>query len=77
MGERMTTIQIDGSIGYSDYGRRSAEEMIEVYRSIARRKKAEAEAVLSARNEDFRIETHTGVHVRRNVEVIQEGQSND
>jgi hypothetical protein len=51
--------------------------MIKAYRELARQQKAEAEAVLNASDEDFRIETHTGVHAWRNVEILQEGNSNE
>lgn len=73
MGERMTSISVKGGICFSDWGRKSPEEMIKAYREIARQRKEEAEAILNANDEDFRIETHTGVHVRRNLEVLQGG----
>lgn len=75
MGARMTDIVLRGSgAGLADWGRKTPDEMIEQIRAYARRQKAEAEAVLSASDEDFRVTTYTGVHVQRNREVLQEGK---
>lgn len=68
MGEPMT-----GQAG-AEWGRKTPAEMIERYRQYARHQLAEAQAVLAATDEDFRVETYTGVHVQRNREVLQEGK---
>ena len=59
MAERMTSIRVRGANGFSCYGRRSPGEMIKEYRDFAALQMAEAKAVLDAKDEDFRIETHT------------------
>lgn len=76
MSERMTSISLRGSThnGLADWGRKSAEEMIQQFRDHAQLQKQAAEEVLAASDEDFRVETYTGVYVQRNKEVIQPGK---
>mgnify|MGYP006350049633 CR=1 FL=1 len=78
MSERMTRIELRGNKaagpGLAEWGRKTPAEMIERYRQYARHQLAEAEAVLAATDEEFRVETYTGVHVQRNREVIQDGK---
>lgn len=76
MAERMTSISLRGSShnGLADWGRKSAEEMIQQFRDHALRQKQAAEEVLAAADEDFRVETYTGVYVQRNKEIIQTGK---
>lgn len=74
MSDRITTISLPGTGGWMEYGRRTPEEMIAACRSHARQELAEAQAVLAAGDEDFRITTAVGVHVQRNREVLQEGK---
>lgn len=79
MGERMTGIELRGNKaagpGLAEWGRKTPAEMIELYRRYAAHQLAEAQAVLAASDEDFRVETYTGVHVHRNREVLQEGRT--
>lgn len=78
MSERMTGIELRGNKaagpGLAEWGRKTPTEMIERYRQYARHQLAEAQAILSATDDDFRVETYTGVHVQRNREVLQEGK---
>ena len=77
MSERMTSIRIPGVFGsgYADYGRKTPKEMIDIIRDYALTKKAEAEIILNAKDEDFRVETHLGHFVRNKIEVLQEGKT--
>lgn len=72
MADRMTSIRLPGSkhVGLADHGRRTREEMITMIRSHAEHQKAIADAVLSASDEDFLVETYTGVFVQRNRAVV-------
>ena len=73
MAERMTLINLPGkSVGIANYGRRDVAEMLSMIRRHAVQMKEEAEAILAARDEDFRIETYVGIHRRRNIEIIQD-----
>ena len=76
MSERLTSIYLAGSKhpGYADYGRKTPIEMIEAFRSHARYMRDRAEEILAASDADFRVETHMGVHVRKSVEVLQNGK---
>ena len=73
MAERHTSISLPGNVdaGMADHGRKTPAEMIALYREWAKHNKKWADAVLSASDEDFSVETYTGVHVRRNREVLQ------
>jgi len=76
MSERMTAIYLPSlrqGAGWAECGRRSPNEMIDIIRGQAARQKAEAEAILAAADVDFRIETYVGVHVQKQLEVLQEG----
>jgi hypothetical protein len=75
MTERMTSICLPGSEypGWANYGRKSPAEMIEEFRSHARYMRDRAEEILSATDDDFLVKTYRGVHVQRNVEVLQKG----
>ena len=77
MSERVTTICLPGSSdpGWANYGRKTVPEMIEEFRSHARYMRDRAEEILSAQDADFQVETHLGLHVRRNIEVLQRGKT--
>jgi hypothetical protein len=74
MSDRMTSIKLPCRFGCSvaDWGMKSIPEMLELIRSYAKQNKAEAEAILAATDDQFRVETYVGVHVMRNREIIQE-----
>lgn len=76
MTERLTSIRLPGSIdpGLADWGRKSPSEMIAMYREHAEHQLKCAQEVLSATDDNFRIETYVGVHVRRKAEILQEGK---
>ena len=78
MSERMTVITLPGAgigAGLADYGRIPAAKMIAMMRRYAEHQKQQAEAILAACDDDFRIETHVGTHVKHRREVIQEGKT--
>lgn len=77
MSQRLTGIKLPGVFGsgVADYGKKSISEMVDFIRAYARNQKAVAEAILAAPDSAFLIETYTGVHVRKNVETLQEGVS--
>lgn len=74
MSDRLTEISLPHSCGVADWGLRTVPEMLEQVRSYARHQKAEAEKILSVKDEDFRVTTYVGVHVHRNRRVLQEGK---
>ena len=73
MSERMTTIELGKVGGFRRHGRQTPAEMIATYRRYAEAQLAEAQAVLAAPDDAFRVYTHTGVHCVRHIEVLQEG----
>ncbi len=74
MADRMTEINLPGAwVGIAEHGRVDPEQMITQAREQAARDLAAAQAVLAAADEDFRITTYVGVHVQRELEVIQPG----
>ena len=77
MRDLMTSIHLPEQAvqGYADYGKKTSAEMIAAYRAIAREKKFEAEAILAAVDEDFRIDTYRGIHAQRDRKIIQEGKA--
>lgn len=77
MSDRMTSVHLNGlpmGAGYAEWGLREPKEMIGYLRQIARQQLLEAEKILAASDEDFRVETYVGVHVRRQLRVLQEGK---
>lgn len=73
MSERMTGIHLPSlgrGSGFQEYGRQTREHMIHVMRRNAEIAKEEAERILSASDDEFVVETYTGVHVQRNREVV-------
>ncbi|WP_025157258.1 hypothetical protein [Leifsonia aquatica] len=71
----MTTVRLRtdhpaSGAGLMDYGRKTRAEMIAALRKGAERDKARADAILAASDEEFVVETHTGVLVRRNVQEV-------
>lgn len=75
MSEQLTTIELPGRhvVGYSDYGCRTVAEMLALIRQYAEHTKRQAEIILAAKDTDFRVYQHRGVHVRRERVVLQEG----
>jgi hypothetical protein len=75
MSERMTAINLPGRFGsgYADWGRKTVPEMIALLRERAELMKRDAEAILAAKDSDFYVCTYRGVHVRRDLEVLQGG----
>lgn len=76
MSERMTSIRLpnSGDTGCADWGRKTKDEMIAMYRLYAQNQYDWSKRVLSALDEEFQIETYVGVHVQKNREIIQEGR---
>lgn len=76
MSDRYTTITL-GANGFSLHGRTDVSTAISAIRRAASADLANAQAVLNASDDDFRIYTHTGIHRVRNIEVLQEGKSDE
>ena len=76
MSERMTAIDLPGTWGggIADYGRKTVPEMIALLRSHATANRTQAEAILAANDEDFRVQTYIGERVRRDRIILQEGK---
>lgn len=77
MSERMTGIGLPGlpnGAGIQDYGRQTPKHMIKMLRDWALYQKTNADAILAAKDEDFKIETYVGSLVQKNKEVLQEGK---
>lgn len=75
MSERMTAVTVKGvpaGFGIAEYGRRPRSEMIETLRRVARRDLEAAQAILSAPDEAFIVETYVGVNVQRKREIVTE-----
>ena len=51
----------------------SGPRMIALYRRYAEYNLAQAQAVLAAPDDAFRVYTHTGTSIQRHIEVLQEG----
>ena len=77
MSERMTSIELPGhyGAGMADYGRKTVAEMVKLIREHAELMKHDAEAILKAKDREFYVCTHLGVYVRRNLVVLQHGNS--
>lgn len=74
--DRMTGIWLGDTNwpGLGEHGRCTRETMIHLAREWARERKAQADAILAAADEDFHIETYVGAFVHRDAEVLQEGK---
>lgn len=77
VADRLTGIELPGTLdpGVADYGRKTASQMIALYRRKAQRELAVATAILAANDEDFRVTTYRGVYVQRDLQVVQEGRT--
>lgn len=71
----MTTVVVLGApmgTGLMEYGRVSRAEMISRLRDHAQREIERQQVILDAPDEKFRVTTHRGVHVQRDVEEVTE-----
>jgi hypothetical protein len=77
MSERLTSIHLPGRFGsgYADWGRKTVPEMVAAIRDRAELMKRDAEAILAAKDSDFHVCTYRGVHVRRDLVVLQGANS--
>ena len=75
MSERLTAIELRSTrdAGLAEWGLKTAPEMISLYRAYAEKMKRDAEIILAASDDDFRVQTYLGPHSQRNRVVIQEG----
>lgn len=74
MTQLWTTITLPGtSFSFSEQGRKSVAEMIEMITAHAQYQLEQAQAVLSAADSDFCVDQTVGLYVRRHKKVIQEG----
>lgn len=70
MSEHRTTIRLGESGGFCDWGKKDRATMIKSFRNIAERQKAEAEAILSAADDDFEVYQHRGIYRERDIVVL-------
>ena len=73
MSARMTSIHLPGIFGsgVADWGKNTIPEMVALLRSKAEQDKAVAEAIISASDDQFHVETYIGVHAKRHRMVLQ------
>ena len=73
---RMTCARLPGvqGSGWADYGRLPPDAIIKQARLHAAYMKSIADAVLSAPDDAFLVETYVGSHVRKDLEIIQPGR---
>lgn len=76
MSEKMTVIELPGGLdnGLGEWGELTAEEMVSKYREHAERMKAQAEEVLAASPEEYRIRVVRGPIVQHLVRELQPGR---
>lgn len=72
----ISLLSVQGS-GIQDYGRKTPAEMISQLRSWAEHNKKIADAILSASDSDFHVETYLGPWARKGREVLQLGRAKD
>lgn len=75
--EKMTSITLgrDSAFnGVAEWGECSIKHMVEVARKHSKWLRAQADAIDAAADSDFHVETYRGVHVQRNLKVLQEGR---
>jgi len=70
MAERMTTISLKGKHGLQEWGYLNKEEMIKRYKDYAQSQKIIFDEILSTPDNEFVVEQHTGVHIRRNIKKL-------
>lgn len=73
----MTSIVLPGTPsigGFAEWGKVPVAVMIAAHRLRAERMRADAEAILSASDDDFRIDTYVGPIAMRDRQVIQQGR---
>ena len=75
MSEHRTTIKLEGTNGFCDWGKKDRAEMISAYRRMAEKNKQEAEAVLLAKDDDFEVYQHKGLYRERQIVVLHPAQS--
>jgi hypothetical protein len=75
MSEIFTGVKLPGNKdpGLSDYGKKTREEMIALYRSYAAYSKECAERVLAAPDDAFEVRIYRGSHVQHLVKVLGPG----
>lgn len=77
MSDRMTSITLpfSGITGIAEWGRKTPDVMIGILRDYAKCQLKEAQEILAASDNDFKIETYLGAYVRKNREVLQIGRA--
>jgi hypothetical protein len=78
MTEKLTTIKLPGQSvwsGLSDWGEKSAEEMISGARQYSKRLREQADRIDAATDGEFEVFIHRGVRVRKDIRNIQHGKS--
>lgn len=77
MAEKHTIITLPGlpnGAGLAEHGVEDVEHMIERYRAMAKRQKEDADMILAASDDDFRVVVVKGIYVQRDPKVLQEGR---
>lgn len=71
MADRHTSIRApDGDFGLADWGRKTRAEMVAQIRATAEGMMEDAQKIMDTKDEDFIVETYTGMHRKRNVETV-------
>lgn len=74
MSELLTRITLPSaaqSVGLMDWGELTTEEMIRQIRQRAEHLREEADAIMAAKNEDFRVDIVRGPHAQHHVRTLQ------
>jgi hypothetical protein len=77
VSDKYTSIQLPGlpsGAGYMDHGEVEPAALIARYRTIWEKYLEQAQAILAAKDEDFKIHVVRGVHVQHLVKEIQKGR---
>ena len=77
MSSRLTSITLPGAMwsGLADWGIKTPEEMIEFAREYSADLRRISDIIDAALDAEFSVITHTGVYIRRNIEVLQKGRT--
>jgi hypothetical protein len=70
MSEIMTDIGLPGAGGIMEYGRKTRAEMVALFREKAAHDKADAERVLAAADDEFKVRVVRGIHVQHLIERL-------
>lgn len=75
MVDRMTSVRLrspEWNNGWAEWGRKTRQEMIAIYRKRAERDLANAQAILDADDADFLVQTYLGHNVQHKLEEVHD-----